>query len=165
MLSPPALKVGHVFELLDRIQIVTIHTMKPQLLRILTGIFIACPLIFCGCSSKKAKMNTTTFDNAFQTAPAELKALVAKASKALNDGKLEEGSNTLAEISRKDGLTDAQKDGIRDVVIVIQTVMSEDPDKANIKVHQALEVVMAVLEGRPPKQIGVNPSSLDQPNR
>jgi len=139
--------------------------MKRNLPNTSFGVLLACLLVFCSCGAKKTKMDTTTFDKAFQTAPAEIQTLAAKASKAFKDGKFEVGANALVDITRKSGLTDPQKDGIRDVIIIVQTIMSQDSDKSDIKVHQALEIASATLEGRPPMRVGVNPSSLDQPNR
>lgn len=133
------------------------HTMKRQLLNTLSGTFLACLIIFCSCGSKKARMDTATFDKAFESAPADVKALAAKASKAFKEGKLEAGATTLAEISQKSGLTDAQKDGMRDVIIVVQKIMSEDADKSDMKVYQALEIATATLEGRPATRAGFKP--------
>ena len=131
--------------------------MKRQLLNTLSGMFLACLVIFCGCGGKKARMDTTTFDKAFESAPADVKALATKASKAFKEGKLEAGATALAEISQKSGLNDAQKDGMRDVIIVVQKIMSEDADKSDMKVYQALEIATATLEGRPATRAGFKP--------
>jgi hypothetical protein len=137
-----------------------ICAMKTRPAYCLTGLLFAFSLLFSGCGAKKTKLDTTAFDKAFQTAPAEFQTLAPKASKAFKNGSFEEGANTLAEIARKSGVTEEQKEAMRSLIITAQTIMAEQPEKASLNAHQAFNNATAAIEGRPAMPVGVAPSSL-----
>jgi cytochrome c-type biogenesis protein CcmH/NrfG len=127
---------------------------------VLTAFVVSFVLAGCG-GQKKTKMDTTSFDKAYASAPAEVKSETAKASKAFKDGKFIEAANILNAVVGKNPATSEQKDAIIDVITKAQKIMSEDADKADINAQQAIEVLMATMQGRPAIKVGVNPSALD----
>jgi hypothetical protein len=141
--------------------------MNSNFSRAISLLLIASAFFLAACSGEKmTKMDTATFDKAFQSAPAEIQAEASKASKAFKEGRYVEGGNTLEEIVKKagkEGLTEEQKSGFLDVITKAQAIMSENAEKADMKANQAIENAMAALEGRPPYQVGLNPSALDKP--
>jgi hypothetical protein len=136
--------------------------MKTKPSYCLTGLCFALSLLLSGCGGNTTKLDTTAFDKAFKTAPAEFQALAPKASKAFKDGKFEDGGNALAEIARKSGLTEEQKEAMRTLIITVQRIMAEDPDKSTFNAQRSIDTASSTLEGRTPS-IGVAPSTL--PNK
>lgn len=131
--------------------------MKTKPAEFLSVALIAIPMLLGGCSSggTKVSKDTTAFDKAFKSSPADVQAAAAKASAAFKAEKLLEAVDALAEIARKGGLAQEQKDIIIDMVVKIQTIMSLNPDKQDIRVHQSVENVTAALEGRAPVVVGI----------
>src|ERR1041385_7709809 len=131
--------------------------MKTKPAEILSVALIAIPMLLGGCSGggTKVSKDTTAFDKAFKSSPADVQAAAAKASAAFKAEKLLEAVDALAEIARKGGLAQEQKDIIIDMVVKIQTIMSLNPDKQDIRVHQSVENVTAALEGRAPVVVGI----------
>jgi hypothetical protein len=129
--------------------------MKTKPTSIFTVAFLLIPLLLAGCGGgKKVSKDTTAFDKAFKTAPADVQAAAAKVSAAFKAEKLLPASEALIETAKKGGLTQEQKDGIVDIIAKIQTIMAVDPDKSDMKVFQSLENATAALEGRAAAPIG-----------
>src|ERR1051326_9120400 len=118
--------------------------MKTKPAEFLSVALIAIPMLLGGCSGGGTKGS-----------PADVQAAAAKASAAFKAEKLLEAVDALAEIARKGGLAQEQKDIIIDMVVKIQTIMSLNPDKQDIRVHQSVENVTAALEGRAPVVVGI----------
>ena len=131
--------------------------MKKKPAEFLSVALIAIPMLLGGCSGggPKVSKDTTAFVKAFKSSPADVQAAAAKASAAFKAEKLLEAVDALAEIARKGGLAQEQKDIIIDMVVKIQTIMSLNPDKQDIRVHQSVENVTAALEGRAPVVVGI----------
>jgi hypothetical protein len=127
---------------------------KPPQLFTLAFLFILLLLDGCGGGTKVSK-DTTAFDKAFKSAPADVQAAAAKASTAFKAEKLLEASNALTEAANKGGLTQEQKDVVIDMIVKIQTIMSLNPDKSDMKVFQSTENATAALEGRPAVGVGI----------
>ena len=130
--------------------------MKTKLRRLFTAMFLIIPLLLGGCGGTKVSKDTTAFDKAFKSAPADVQAAAAKASTAFKAEKLLEASEALTEAATKakGGLTQEQKDGIMDMIVKIQTIMSLNPDKSDMRVFQATENATAAVEGRPAVGVG-----------
>ena len=129
--------------------------MKTKLPRLFTIAFLIIPLLLGGCGGgTKVSKDTTAFDKTFKSAPADVQAAAAKASTAFKAEKLLEASDALTETAKKGGLTQEQKDSIIDMIVKIQTIMSLNPDKSDMKVFQATENATAALEGRPAVGVG-----------
>jgi len=129
--------------------------MKTKPTSIFTFAFLLIPLLLAGCGGgNKVNKDTTAFDKAFKSAPADVQAAAAKASAAFKAEKLQQASDALIETAKKGGLTQEQKDGIVGIIVKIQTIMAMDPDKSDMKVYQSLENATAALEGRAAAPIG-----------
>ena len=128
--------------------------MKTKLPKLLTAAFLIIPLLLGGCGGTKVSKDTTAFDKAFKSAAADVQAAAAKASTAFKAEKLLAASDALTETAKKEGLTQEQKDSIIDMIVKIQTIMSLNPDKSDMKVFQATENATAALEGRPAVGVG-----------
>ena len=129
--------------------------MKTKLPQLFTGAFLIIPLLLGGCGGgNKVSKDTTAFDKAFKSAPADVQTAAAKASTAFKAEKLLEASDALTETARKGELTQEQKDSMIDMIVKIQTIMSLNPDKSDMKVFQATENATAALEGRPAVGVG-----------
>lgn len=103
-------------------------------------------------------METAEFRQAFAAADATTKRTADEAANALEAGKYLEGSTALANLAKaSEEMSDAQKNAMIDLGVTIQLVMSEDGDKADLKVYQAVEDMMAALDGRESARVGVNP--------
>jgi hypothetical protein len=111
-------------------------------------------LLLGGCGGNKVSKDTTAFDKAFKSAPDDVQSAAAKAATAFKAEKLLEASNALTETARKGGLTQEQKDSMIDMIVKIQTIMSLNPDKSDMKVFQATENATAALEERPAVGVG-----------
>jgi hypothetical protein len=130
------------------------QTMKTILPQLFAAAFLIIPLLLGGCGGNKVSKDTTAFDKAFKSAPADVQAAAAKASTAFKGEKLLEASNALTEAAGKGALTQEQKDSMIDMIVKIQTIMSLNPDKSDMKVFQATENATAALEGRPAVAVG-----------
>ena len=129
--------------------------MKTKPTSIFTVAFLLIPLLLAGCGGgKKVNTDTTAFDKAFKSAPADVQAAAAKASAAFKAEKLQQASDALTETAKKGGLTQEQKDSIIDIIAKIQTIMAVDPDKSDMKVFQSLENATAAVQGRAAAPIG-----------
>jgi len=131
------------------------RSMKTKLPQLFTVAFLLVPLLLDGCGGgTKVSKDTTAFDKAFKSAPADVQAAAAKASTAFKAAKLLEAGDALTETAKKGRLTQEQKDGIIDMIVKIQTMMSLDPDESDMKVFQPTENATAALEGRPAVAVG-----------
>ena len=128
--------------------------MKTKLPGLFTIAFLIIPLLLGGCGGTKVSKDTTAFEKAFKSAPADVQTAAAKASAAFKAEKLLEAGDALTETAKKDGLAQEQKDSIIDMIVKIQTIMSLNPDKSDMKVFQATENATAALEGRPAVGVG-----------
>jgi len=79
--------------------------MKTKLPKLLTAAFLIIPLPLGGCGGTKVSKDTTAFDKAFKSAPADVQAAAARASVAFKAEKLLEASDALTETAKKDGLS------------------------------------------------------------
>jgi hypothetical protein len=132
------------------------RSMKTRLHQLFAFAFLLIPLLLDGCGGgTKVSKDTTAFDRAFKSAPADMQAAAAKASAAFKAEKLLEASDALTETAKKGGLTQEQKDLIIDMVVKIQTIMSLNPDKSDMKVFQSAENATAAVEGRPAVGVGM----------
>jgi len=130
--------------------------MKTKLHPLFAISLLFVPLLLDGCGGgAKVSMDTTAFDKAFKSGPADVQAAAAKASTAFKAEKLLEASDALTETAKKGGLTQEQKDVALDMIVKIQTIMSVKPDKSDMKVFQATENAIAALEGRPAVGVGI----------
>ena len=136
--------------------------MKIRFLSFLVAGLATLSLLLAGCGGKSStRMDTAALEQAFSSADAALKGPVDTAVKHLNSGRLLEGTTALAELGKSvEQLNDAQKDALLGVATTIQTIMSEDGDKADLKVYQAVENLVASIAGRQPSQVGVNPDAV-----
>lgn len=119
----------------------------------------------CGGGSSKTKMDTADFSKAFATADAALKTSADEAAKALNSGKLFEGTTELVNLAKAnvEKLSDDQKNALINLSATIQMVMSEDGDKADLKVYQAVEDLIAALDSRESTRVGLTPDRTTAP--
>jgi len=132
--------------------------MKTKLRQLFTSTLLFIPLLLDGCGGgTKVSKDTTAFDHAFKSAPADVQATAAKAATAFKAEKLLEAANALTETAKKGGLTQQQKDVIVDMIVKIQTIMSVNPDKSDMNVFQSTENATAALEGRPSVGVGIKP--------
>lgn len=129
--------------------------MKTKLLQLFTVLLIPLLLNGCGGGGTKVSRDTTAFEKAFKSAPPDVQAAAAKASQAFKANKLLEAGDALTEAAKKGGLSQEQKDSIIDLVAKIQTVMSVEPDKSDMRVFQSVENATAAVEGRAPVVVGV----------
>ena len=133
--------------------------MKTKLPQLFTLALLVIPLLLEGCGGgTKVSKDTTAFDKAFKSAPADVQAAAAKAAAAFKEEKLLEASNALTEAAKKGALSQEQKDAVIDMVVKIQTIMSVNPDKSDMKVFQATENATAAAEGRPAVAVGIRPN-------
>jgi len=109
-------------------------------------------------------MDTAEFDRAFASADAALKGQAQEASKALNASKLFEGATALANLAKSvEKLNDDQKAAMVNLGATIQLLMSEDGDKADLKVYQAVEDMVNALESREATKVGTTPDRVAPP--
>lgn len=139
--------------------------MKNTLLASLMAGLVAVSLMVSGCGGGGGtKMETAEFQTAFASADATLKGQAEEAAKALNAGKLFEGATALANLAKSaEKLSDDQKTAMVNLGATIQLLMSEDGDKADLKVYQAVEDMVNALEDREPTQVGTTPDRVAPP--
>ncbi len=130
--------------------------MKTKLSQVFTLTILLIPFLFDGCGGgAKVNKDTTAFDKAFKSAATDVQAAAAKASTAFKAENLLEAGEALTAAAKKGGLTQEQKDTMIDMIAKIQTIMSVNPDKSDMRVFQSVENATAALEGRPPIVVGV----------
>jgi hypothetical protein len=133
----------------------------------LAPVFIALTAIgflLTGCGRGATKMDTSEFEAAFATADPSVKGLANDAVKALKADKYFEGATALANIAKSaDKLDEAQKNAMINLGATIQLIMSEDGDKADLKVYQAVEDMIAALDGRESAKVGTTPDRVLPP--
>ncbi len=134
--------------------------MKPKLIALLIPLFATVGLLVTGCGGGKSRLDTAEFDRAFATADPSLKGPADEASKALKEGKFFEGTTALANLAKSsEKLSEPQKNAMINLAGNIEKIMAGDGDKADIKVFQAVNDMMAALEGRESAKAGVNPDT------
>jgi hypothetical protein len=134
--------------------------MKRLLAPCVASVLAALGLLLSGCGGSSAsKIDTAELTQAFASADASLKKPAEDAGKLLLAGKLLEGTTGLVKLAKDGGekLTEPQKNALINLCASVQMVMSEDAAKVDEKVHQAVEDLMAALEGRDSGKIGINP--------
>ena len=134
--------------------------MKRLLAPCVATVLAALGLLLSGCGgSSSSKIDTAELAQAFSGADAALKTSTDEAAKLLNGGKLLEGTTTLVKVAKEGGekLTEPQKNALINLCASVQMVMSESSKPADEKVHQAVEDLMAALEGRDSGKVGINP--------
>ncbi len=103
-------------------------------------------------------MDTAAFRQAFASADPALKSAADEVVKAVEANKLYEGAAGLANMAKSAArLTDEQKDAMYALGSGIQMVVSEDAARADLKVFQAIEDMVAALQGRTAVQVGTTP--------
>lgn len=130
----------------------------------LSPVFFACfaavAVLVAGCGgAAKTKMDTAEFSKAFASAEAAVKGPADEAVKLLQAGKLFEGATAMVEVAKAGGdkLSEPQKNALINLGATVQLVMSEDGDKADLKVYQAVEDLMAILTERESTKVGTSP--------
>jgi hypothetical protein len=135
--------------------------MKTSLVTLLATGLAAVSVLLAGCGggTAKTKMDTKEFTEAFASADASLQGPATEAAKALNSGKLFEGATALVGLAKSGSgkLSETQKNALINLGATVQMVMAEDGDKADLKVHQAIEDLMAALEERDSSTVGITP--------
>lgn len=136
--------------------------MKTFLRTALASALAALALTLAGCGGGgpgKTKMDTKEFTAAFAGADAALSGPANEAVAALNSGKMFEGATALVNLAKAGTgkFSDTQKNALINLGATIQMVMAEDGDKADLKVYQAVEDLMAALEERGASTVGVTP--------
>ncbi|MBX3746566.1 MAG: hypothetical protein KF833_14755 [Verrucomicrobiae bacterium] len=137
--------------------------MKQRIAPILWGGFVALGLFITGCG-KGGGIDTADLDAAFVRAEPEVKATATTAVQALKAGKFLDGATALANLARSaESLSEDQKNAMINVGAMIQVVMAEDGDKADLAVYQAVEDMMAALDGREASTVGTDPDRVRPP--
>jgi len=81
-------------------------SMKIKVHKLFTVALLFIPLLLVGCGGgTKVSKDTSAFDKAFKSAPAEVQAAAAKAATAFKAEKLLEASDALTKTAKKGGLT------------------------------------------------------------
>ncbi len=112
----------------------------------------------CGGGGSSTKMDTADLEKSFASADATLKGPADEAVKALKGGKYFDGATALANLAKSvDKLNDEQKNAMINVGATIQLIMSEDGDRADLKVYQAVDDMINLLNGEALKQVGTDP--------
>lgn len=122
-----------------------------------SSILVAALLAGCGPGgTAKTKMDTQELVTAFASAEESLKGPATEAAQALAAGKTFEGATTLVTLAKAGAgkFSDTQKNALVNLGATIQMVMAEDGDKADLKVYQAVEDLMAALEERDAGKVG-----------
>jgi len=122
--------------------------MKNTFWNLVLAASVVCLLAACGASS--SKVDTAKLQQAFQSAPAELKSEIDKAVAAIKAGNLAEAATPFKAAAKKGGLTQEQKDAIVAVVTEIQMIASQDPQKFPTEAYRSISEVVPILEGQTP---------------
>jgi hypothetical protein len=121
--------------------------MKLNLSLLFLGCLAVSGLLLSGCGGK-TKMDTASYE----------------AAKALKAGKYLDGATALANLAKSaEKMTDEQKQSMTELGITLQVIMSEDGDKMDLKLWQAVEDMLAALEGRESAQVGTDPDRVRPP--
>lgn len=139
------------------------RTLSSQFATVLVLISSLC---FIGCGGgAKTKLDTSELVTAFATGDAALKTQVDAAAKALNSGKLLDGTSSLAALAKAshETLSEPQKTALINLVSQVQTIITEDDKNMDMKVYQATANLMAALEGREAAPVGINPDLAPPP--
>ncbi len=133
----------------------------------LTAVFVTTlALLLAGCGgTAKSKLDTTEFSSAFATADPAIKGPAEESVKALKAGKLFEGATALVATAKAgaDKISPEQKNALINLGSSIQMVMSEDGNKADLKVYQAVEDLMSLLTDRESSKVGTTPDRVRPP--
>lgn len=127
-------------------------------LAVVLGVLISFVLAGCG-GGAKTKMDTAEFSQAFSAADAAVKTPADAAVKALQAGNMLEGANSLIAVVKAGGekLSEPQKNALINLGATVQMMMAEDGDKADMKVYQAVEDLMALINERESTPVGSSP--------
>ena len=121
-------------------------------------------LLVAGCDkSNLEKADPTELVAAFDAADPALKTPATAAAKAAKAGNLLECASSLAAVAKagvEKEISEPQRNALINLGTSIQKVMSEQGDKADLKVYQAIEDMMAALTGRDASKVGVNPDAV-----
>lgn len=134
--------------------------MKRLLVPSLSALLAALGLLLAGCGGGGgAKLETAELTEAFASGDAALKTSADEAVKLLTSGKYLEGTTSLVKLAQTGGdkLTEPQKNALINACASIQLVISEDASKNDERIHQAVENLMAAVEGRDASKVGVTP--------
>ncbi|MBM3833668.1 MAG: hypothetical protein FJ403_10430 [Verrucomicrobia bacterium] len=103
-----------------------------------------------GCA-KQAKVDTSKLKTSFQSAGAPAKAEADKAASAIDSGNFAAAAAALKIVAKAGNLSEEQKSAISGVVVEMQTIASQNPDKYPLAVYNDISDVILVLEGQPLK--------------
>jgi hypothetical protein len=137
--------------------------MKLKFLASSLACLAALTFLLTGCGSGSKRMNTADFKAAFAGASGDVKSAADEVVQALEAGKYFEGATALANLAKStESLSDDQKNAMINLGADIQVIVAENPESADPQVYQAIEDMMAALEGRQAAPVGVNPDAPGQ---
>lgn len=128
-----------------------------------TLLTLTATFLVSGCGGPaKTKLDTSELLNAFASSDAAVKSQVEAAAKTLNSGSFLDGTSALAKVAKAsyETLTEPQKTSLLNLVTQIQTIMAEDGNKADMKIYQAADDLIAGIEGRESTKVGITPDML-----
>ena len=103
-----------------------------------------------GCGASKSKIDTAKVERSFQTAEPALKSHADKATAALKAGDFPGAMSAFKKAAEPRQLTADQKEAIQGVIIEVQTIMSQNPDKSSDAAWTTIRELVELLEGRDP---------------
>lgn len=138
--------------------------MKTRIASVLFAVLTALGCALTGCGGGASGIDTADLEAAFRSGEPELQASATAAVQALKAGKHLDGATALANLARSaESLTEDQKNAMINVGAMIQVAMAEDGDKADLAVYQAVEDMMAALDGREASTVGTDPDRVRPP--
>ncbi len=141
----------------------SVASTSPYLATLLLG--FALTLAGCGGGSGSGA-DTKEVEAAFASADPALKGPADEAVKAIKAGQYLEGANALLAVAKASAdkeLSEPQENAIVNLGAAIQMVLAAQGDKADLKVYQAIEDMMAALSGREASKVGTNPDAARPP--
>ncbi|MFN0067039.1 MAG: hypothetical protein ACKVYV_05320 [Limisphaerales bacterium] len=115
----------------------------------------ALALLLSACGGGGTKLDTAALAAPFAAAAPALKSQADAAVKALKGGDHLAGVKALGALAKEHArLSEEQRAAMIDATAQVQTRLAEQPTANDMAVHQAIEDMMAALEGRPAKKVG-----------
>ena len=113
-------------------------------------ILVLLAVVPTGCGGSKSKVDTAKVDRSFQTAESALKSHADKAMAALKAGDFPGAMSAFKKAAEQGPLTAEQKEAIQEVIIEVQTIMSQNPDKSSDAAWTTIRELVDLMEGRDP---------------